>query len=323
MRKKPTPPAPQDTMSPSGAGPQNPLYARALAAVPGMAQVETARQLLQQRREAREEHAPSLRRDYVTDICDEIGPGLLLDGELPADIGDRAYERSIAYPRWEAEVRVLTRLRQWLGAQADERIAEGIEAGLDVLRDELAQILAAAGPAVATLGAVRTAEDAVDAGNGAAEALRTVRQLADRYRTLRETQHALANAATTVSEEARPFQPGDRRQDRRGRWAGDSNDRHSRTVTEAVREFGRYDSAGPIHETDDPIQLMVNLTDPDRPQPEVAALDTVRRRVEEHAAAARRRDRARHEVRERLEQHESPVPVGGRSRRSDSRRAEG
>lgn len=181
-----------------------PLLARARAAMHGRAAIETALSEVAERlRQARGAVRPE------EDVLDIALASVLDGGAVPDDVGPQVLKIRHGNEAAWAEASVLgpleSRLRERLLAVHRERVDDA----LAVLRPELDTVISQAGPVLAQLGDVDSADAAISADR--VQQWREAVAMAARYDALRRAQRILVSAAVTpqthisdrVSAEAR------------------------------------------------------------------------------------------------------------------------
>lgn len=230
-----------------------PLLARARAAMPGLAAVETALAAVDDR--IRQLHEPDPAPVDASSIT-----VLLLAGEpLPADLGavlSAHTERTAARHR---EVQLLNTVRDGLERRRDSALRDGNAAAFQWLDQRLQELVKQGRTVLARLGPVRTAEAALDAADPVAvrDDLHELGALAAQHEQLREAQVHLVGVVAAVSP-------------RHLTW---------REQLALVREHGLTANPAPGTPPDEPLARWVWLLDTPSVAPAVPAYAELMRRA--------------------------------------------
>lgn len=166
----------------------NPELEAAWGVEPHLENIRAARAHIRDYRESREEPAG------VGAVSSAVVEGLLAGEPVPKDLPERIREAMAAESAYQRETALLLNVARAVESSEDRMRARAAHAGLGRLHDRVVEIVDGAREAASVLGEVGSAEAALEAGEEATEAWRSLVRLASQYRQVRDAQRTLVTA---------------------------------------------------------------------------------------------------------------------------------
>lgn len=166
----------------------NPELVRAIDAIPGLRHAERQLEALKEKTRGLRLVTPDEARQAAVD---EIVSATAGGSAFPRNAGERVHSAYVDAQKPYADALVLLAARKHLEDHIAHLRETENETALEALGESLAELLAEAAPYVATLGSVRSAEAAIEAGDEAAEAWRKSTVLVKRLVAIRNAQRDL------------------------------------------------------------------------------------------------------------------------------------